>query len=410
MWVTEVTLDGVPIGLDDVLADVTIRHGRTTIDDAPTASTLQLTLHEVTRELTGDFRVGVPITIDADGAPRFTGEVTDASLDDDKLTVIGVGRLASLSRYLIGAEPWPSEQWSARVARVFAEAGLTDLLSLQYDADFDPLLIARGSVEEPPDAVTLYDYLQQLATDIGAAIADTPDGKVLVQELNARLKLSTLAWVNTPPDIAWNEVDPGCSWEEATTAGALDPDLVAPTLEIDPADVIYVPIWEMVDEIENVSTVGYGDSLEVTHSEPSSVALYGERFGGISTQILNLADATTRANERVIRRAFPRWVIHSVATLRGYSLTIGQVVKLSGFPESSPYPEWNACLEGWTDSITGDVWISELAVTDPLLSGVALLWAGVPSDIAWNEVDPGCAWNEATSIGALTTMEVLSNA
>ena len=406
MWITAVTLDGLALELDGILADVTIRHGRATIDDGPTASTIQLRLRNMTRPFTGDFRVGVPLTVDADGVRRFTGLVTDASLDDDVLTAIGVGVLATLSRYPIGAAPWPAEQWSARVQRAFAEAGLTDLLVLQYDDDFDPVLIARGTVEEPPEPVSLYAYLQTLATDVGAAIADTPDGKVLVQALNARLKLSTLTWATAPAGVAWNEVDPGLAWEDADAQEDLDPAAGRPHVVVDPADVLYVPVWEMVDEVENLSEVGYGDDLSVTAAEPASVALYGERPGGITTQLAGLADATQRASERVTRRAFPRWVIRSVPLLRGYpSLTVGQVVDLTGFPPASPYEDWSPVLEGWTDTIDGDLWLCELAVTDPLLSGVALLWTTTPADLAWNEVDPGCSWAEATALGALTTTE-----
>ena len=58
-------------------------------------------------------------------SPRFTGRVTDARLDGDRLTVIGAGRVSTLRNYPIGeAGVWPVETWSARVTRVFTEAGM----------------------------------------------------------------------------------------------------------------------------------------------------------------------------------------------------------------------------------------------------------------------------------------------
>jgi hypothetical protein len=408
VWVTRVELDGDELELDGILADVTIRHGRGAIDDGPTASTLQLRLLEVTRHISSNFRVGVPIVVDADGTPRFTGTVTDATLNDDELRVIAAGPLSTLSSSWIGSAPWPAERWSDRVLRAFAEAGLSELLELQYVSGWDPVLVARGSVEEPPEPVDLYSYLQTLAGDLGAAIVDTPDGHVLVQEFAARSPASSgsLSWENTPPGLAWNEADPGCSWEEATTIGALDPSTppTLPVLVVDPAEVAYAPIWEMTDGMENVVTVTYGadaDELEVTVTEASSVALYGERPADIRTELQNGADATRRATEATGRRAFPRWTIPSASLLRGYELAVGQVVELSDFQPAAPHESWNPVLEGWTDAIDGDLWTTELALSDPLLSGIVLYWAATPADIAWVEVDPACAWNEATSVADL---------
>ena len=320
--------------------------------------------------------------------------------------MIAAGPLSTLHRFDVGLGAWPAERWSLRVARAFTEAALDELLELEFDADFDPVLLARAA-----DPVDLYSYLGELAEDVGAAIVDTPDGKVLVQELNARTKTAALAWNGIPSSLAWNEVDPATDWTEATTLEALDPSAPPSSLPIDPADVLYVPTWLMVDEVENVSSVEYGAALHVTVDEPASIALYDERPGGISTAIANVGDATRRATERVGRRAFPRWSIANVVLLRGYpELEVGTIVELTEFPNGSPFETWTPVLEGWTDTISGDVWTCELAVTDPMLSGVTLLWATVPADIAWNEVDPSTSWAEATRLDSLSTLEVFNHA
>jgi hypothetical protein len=525
VWVSSVSIGGVELELEDVLADVVIRHGRASYDEPPTASTVQLRLRGVDRELSGSFTVGVPLVVStADvpigtpGAPRlsdaglggglvagayayavsyqtatgerlagpasapllvaeggtirvanittspsdkvigrnlyqslnggplqkithqgvvdylanntvteitignvggalgdppptiaapdpdarFTGLVTDAALDDDELTVIGAGPLSTLSRYTIGAAPWPAERWHLRVLRAFEEAGVPELVALEFESDWDPELAARGTVDEPPDPVTLLDYLTLLADDLGAAIVDTPDGHVLIQELSARAQTATLTWETTPPAIAWE--DGACTWEEATSVGALDPSYpVRDALVVDPADVLYVPAWEQTLDLENETTLGYGDQLAVTVDEPASIALYGPSAGSLSTQLAQLEDATTRAQERVGRLAFPRWIITAAHLLRGYpELAIGQPVELSDFPPSSPFTAWRPILEGWTDTIDGDLWTTDLALSDPLLSGVVLLWMTTPPELAWTGVDPACDWKDATTLDALT--------
>ena len=393
----DVELDGRElVDLDEVLADVVIRHGRTGAYDAVNAATAQVTLLGQTRSETAGFHVGIPLAIDAGGAPRFVGTVTDATLDDDELTLIAAGPLSTLSRYSIGAGAWPAERWSDRVTRAFAEAGVAELLLLQYDVDFDPLLVARGDDPEQPAApVDLLSYLGTLADDVAAAIADTPDGRVLVQQLTYRDMSGTLTWATAPG--AWADVHAALAWNEA---GGLGPGPL-PVLHVDPADVLYVPPWEQTLAVENQTTVTFGDQESVTVAEPASVERFGPIPGGVSTQLLELEDATRRASERVRRLAFPRWVITSAPLLRGHPLTIGQIVELSGFPPASPHAAWRPLLEGWTDTIRGEDWNVELALSDPQLSGVLLMWVDVPAELAWTAVAPACDWKDAVALDAL---------
>lgn len=405
MWITAVTVDGADVDLDDALAELVIRTGRGSIDDGPTASTIQLTLRDVTRAYTRAFTVGVPLEVRAGelgepDAPRFAGTVSDAALDDDLLTLIGAGALSTLGRYRLGGAAWPAEKWSDRVVRAFDEAGVPELLELQNDVDFDPLLLARE-----PDETDLYSYVSELAVDVMAAVTDTPTGHVLIQQITARAGAATpLSWAAVPPDVAWSELDAATSWLEATSLHALDPSRfpdVGQVLDVDPDDVLFVPVWTQRLELENETTVGYGDNLEATVTDAESVDRFGPYPGGIQTKIAGLADATTRARQRVGRRAFPRWVIDSATLLAGHHLFTGELVRLSGFPAASPAGRWDGVLEGWLDTIRGDEWTLELALSDPLYSGLSITWEQTPADVAWTDVDPATSWREATSLDAL---------
>jgi hypothetical protein len=365
------TIAGVAHDLDDVLADVTIRHGRVDVYESASPSTLQLTIEDVPRSFTRAFRVGSPLVFTCtDGvtvAPRFTGKITDGSVDDALLTAIAVGRLATLAQYTVGMVDYPAEAWSARVTRVFTDAGLAAYLQLVAPAaGGDPTLAARVALTDGP--VTLDQALADLADMVGAAIADTPDGKILVQPISAR-----------------------------TLAGGylLDPDLVA-----------FVPIWTQVLPLANVVTVNYvGGS--VTVQDDASVAFYGPRPVTIETTFTSATAASSRATERLARSAYSHWNIPSAPYLVGARIGVGAAVTLADMPASSPYQTWTPVLEGWQDNITGDGheldWTMELALSDPLASGLTLPWNAVPTTAGyhWDTIDQTVPWHDALQLGDL---------
>jgi len=369
--ITRIAIGGTNVLLGSVLADCTIHHGRAdTFEDAQ-ASTAQITLLEVTRKQARTFTVGAQLDIYAtpsggSEALRFTGRITDGGLADDALTAMAVGRYSTLSQYTVGAGDWPAETWSARVTRIFNEAGLSAYLALTAPpAASDPQLAARVAASSG-GAVVLSDYLSQLAAMIGAAVADTPDGKILVQPIAAR----TLANMVT----------------------------------LDPAKVEYVPAWSMVLPGGNIVTVSYAGG-SVTQTDNASVAIYGPRPIKIETTMANAADATTRANERLARGAYSHWNMPGAPVLEGMVLAIGQPVKLIGLPPASPYSPWTPILEGWTDHVTSDGteldWRMELALADPLLSGLTLPWNAVPIADKWNTINQTTAWKDALTLDSL---------
>lgn len=378
LWPDSVELGGTSIPLAGVLADVVIHHGRTELTDEPTATTCQLTLHEVTSAFVQEFDIGQSLVLTVDEleapgtpTPRFTGNVTDAHLEGSELTVIAVGKVATFRNYPIGAVNWPEETWSARVTRAFTEAGLASELELHPDPNFNPVLAARDAATA--GETTLADYLAFLAPMVGALIADRLSGGVLVQAIGSR------------------------RLEDAT--------------ELEPADVLYSPAWSEELPGANIVTVRYqadqGASVEA--QDASSIARYGERTTTIDTSFKLAADASYRASQYLSRNAFSHWEMRSAPILRGLELALGAPVIISGLPASAPYDPWTPIVEGWTDTISaGDpdrpsTWLMELALTDPLLSGVALPWQAVPLTPVyhWNTVDPATDWTEALTLESL---------
>lgn len=368
---SSVTLEGVAVPLAGIAADVTIRHGRAGFFDSASPSTAQLTLLGVTRAMMRPFRLGSLLVVNAtDGstvAPRFTGRLTDAALVDDELTAIAVGRLRTLSGYTVGAAAYPEEAWSARVTRAFTEAGLAAVLELAVGT-FDPIVVAR-----PIEPVTLASMLDELAAWVQAAVCDRPDGRIFVQALGAR------------------------------SVGVVTP--------LDPAEVAYAPVWEQRLPGANVLTVSYGEAnpqAVATASDAASVALYGPIPVTITTELKSAADANQVLQNRLGRDAFSHWTIPGAPLLVGRRFSVGQAVRLSLLPSSAPYDPWSTILEGWTDHVTADAdglaWSMDLALSDPLLSGITLSWAGTPSDAAhqWNTINQAVAWRDALTLDSLT--------
>lgn len=365
---TSITLDGVALDLDDVLADVTIRHGRAGYFDSASPSTCQLSLLGVPRSFTRPFRLGSElIVIASDGvtaAPRFTGRLTDGDLVGDELTAIAVARLRTLSGYTVGAVAYPEESWSARVTRAFTEAGLAASLELAAGA-FNPTLLARAA--EP---ITLAAYLDELAETVESAVADRPDGRILVQAINARSSSGSVA--------------------------------------LSPAEVAYAPGWVMRLPAANVVAVSYGSpEATVSATDAASVALYGPISTTIPTELKNAADASSMANARLSRAAYARWTTPATTLLFGRRLELGKPVGLSSLPPAAPFSSWSPTLEGWTDRIVSDgeelVWTMELALSDPLLSGLTFSWEGVPVDAAhrWDTINQTVAWRDALTLSDL---------
>jgi hypothetical protein len=345
--IESVAIDGTALSLDDVFAAATIRHGRTGVDDSPLGSTATLALVNVDRAFSLPFRVGKELAVNIGGAvARFRGRITDADLDAAAatLSIIATSTLARISGRKVGAGAWPSETWSARVTRVFTEADALAELALEVGAE-DPLLAARAA-----DETTLGAALSELAVTVAAAIADLPNGDVLVQAVSSRQGRELV--------------------------------------ELDPALVAYAPEWVQTDDVANVVRVEWsGGTVEQT--DTASITTFEERAPlTLKTSLALVGDASTRATKELNRRSSPDWIVGRVDLLTlDDSIGIGDPLRITDNPAAAPSEAVIAMVEGWEDHVEpgddGLDWTMQISLSPQRLSGYGLAWADLPSSITW---------------------------
>ena len=386
-----VQLNGAELELGEVFAELTIRHGRGSVDDGPMASTATLTLLNPARELVSAFHAGDTLDIYLEGgAPRFRGRVTDATVTDDGLkaglTITAASSLSWLSRRTVGNSDWPLESWYSRLLRVLEDAGIlltwpevggswaaaggdwvdygTAGRATVDNLDDGPQIAARVSSGE-----TFGGYLGgEFRESEPATVANLPDGTVLVQQLTVR---STKA-----------------------------------TVELEPALVLFPPAWDQADEVENSLTLEYDDGsgtpASVSAENLSSIARFEIRPNSVSSALALEAEASERAGLRVNRRGFPRWNAASVDLLElEPAITIGTPVRLHELPSWAPDSAYIGIVEGWEDLIAPDghgglSWVMRLALSDPVLSGgFGALWYTTAK--TWAQAPPA-TWANPSSL------------
>jgi hypothetical protein len=364
--ITRVAVAGRELELSGVTAAATIRFGRVDPSDGPTASTLSLELIDLVDA--HGIACGDLLEVDtAGGVPRFRGWITDLEQSWDpagRVAITAAGNLARVSLRQIGTADYPQEAWSARVARVFADAEWTAYTVQAAPAGNDPLVAARLAAQ-----TTLGNELANLAATQAAAVVDLPDGSILVQAIYARQYLS------------------------------------APVLELPPDHVLWAPDWVQTLDVVNVVDVTYGtleDSHTVTSRNTESVARYGERSTVVGSTFASSGPAALFGGEMVVRRGYPRWLLPDVQVLGMVTPVIGGLVLLTELPAGSPVVgSWQPVCEGWTDVLEGDAWTTTVQLSDSIRSGMSIPWRAVPAGVQWLEVDPDCKWTDAVDLNHL---------
>jgi hypothetical protein len=367
---------GAPVDVTCLLDDVAVVHGRSdsTSQPAPSAATLNVTVGPGA-PLPPELDIGAWLIVDTEVGGvtyrRFTGRVSDISIGWDDAgpntpdagvgQVIAVSVLADYARRVVGDEPFPPELDGARVARVFALAGL----------DLDPATSDPGVVQVNPR-----DIDSRAALEVAQGTANSGGG---------------LIWETREGDIRYAD-------SEHRRGADVD-------LELDACDILVTPTWArnlsgMVNQIH----MGYGLPPEAIEGEPSegsgqapvyyaenetSVLKWGRYAYSVTTELARWEDAYTASALILSQNAGPVWMLDALPVDMGglsladtqtlLGLDVHALIRVTGLPETGPTPTAIAAwVEGWSERLAWGVHDLQITVSDYCRTVPGPRWNDIP--------------------------------
>lgn len=376
------------VDLSCLADEVAITHGRadTTEQPEPAAARVNITVGPGA-PLDPAVDMGawlvVQTTVAGQTFRRFTGRITDVAVGWDDAgegtpesgvgQVVAVSVLGDYARRVIGDEPFPEELDGARVARVFALAGLV----------LDPATSDPGTVPLNP-------------RDVDARAA-------LEVATNAATSAGGLVWETRAGDIRYADAD--------HRRGA---DV---TVDLDACDVLVTPTWSrnlsgLVNELSvayGLAPDGGGEQPQIHETNPESVARYGRYNYSVSTDLATFDAAQSWAWLVLTQNRGPVWMLqalpvdlagldaaHTTALLGAEVHTLARV---SGLPATGATPTSIAAwIEGWTERLAWGVHDLELSVSDYCRTVPGIRWDDTPADVTWDTYGTA-SWDESACAG-----------
>jgi hypothetical protein len=410
IWLVEI--DGVEY-TDAVLANLTIRSGRTNIYEQAQAGYVNLQLLDVSQTaipVNINSTIGVSVK-DTSGAfvAIFGGNVVDIGLEvrdvgstmfTQTYSITALGALARLPKFIFTdslARDFDGDQifevlsqvlfqtwaevpgaliWATYDPTVtWANAGNTGIGEIDRPGNYD--LSARGGGLDPIDA---YSLVSALATSGLGYIYEDSQGRIGYADSTHR---TTYLSANGYVDLDANQ---------ARAAG--------------------LRIETRVGDVRNAITIKYGASSQndVSASEPNSIRQFGNLAQIITTTLHDSADATAQANFYLSLRAQPQPIFSEIS----FDLTnpemdngdrdnlinifMGEAISLNNLPLNMASGTFQGFVEGWSFQAAYNRLSVTLLLSPLAYSLQAMRWNDVPITERWNSVSPTLTWETATIV------------
>ena len=410
IWLVEI--DGVEY-TDAVLANLTIRSGRTNIYEQAQAGYVNLQLLDVNQTaipVNINSTIGVSVQ-DTSGTfvAIFGGNVVDIGLEvrdvgttmfTQTYSITALGALARLPKSIF-RDPLPRDfdgdqiyevlqsvlfqtwaevpgalTWATYDPTVtWANAGNTGLGDIDRPGNYD--LSARGSGAGSIDA---YSLVSALATSGLGYIYEDAQGRIGYADSTHR---TTYLSANGYVDLDANH---------ARAAG--------------------LRIETRVGDVRNALTIKYGANSqhEVSASDITSISLYGTLGQIIETTLHDSADATAQANFYLSLRAQPQPIFSEIS----FDLTnpesdngdrdnlinvfMGEAIALNNLPLNMASGTFQGFVEGWSFQASYNRLSVTLLLSPLAYSLQAMRWNDVPITETWASVSPTLDWANATIV------------
>ena len=410
VWLVEI--DGVEY-TDAVLANLTIRSGRTNIYEQAQAGYINLQLLDVNQTaipVSINSTIGVSIK-DTSGAfvAIFGGNVVDIGLE-----VRDVGSTMFTQTYSITALGA-----LARLPKVI----YTDALARDFDGDqiFEVLqTVLFGSWAEVPGALTWGTYNPTTtwanAENTGLGEIDRPGNYDLsargggldpidVYSLVSALATSGLGYLYEDSQGRIGYADSTHRTNYLAANGYVD-------LDANSARAAGLRIQTRVGDVRNAITIKYGATSQndVSDSDPASIAIYGNLAQIITTTLHDAADANAQAAFYLSLRANPQPIFSEIS----FDLTnpeidnadrdklinvfMGEAISLTNLPLNMSSGTFQGFVEGWSFRAAYNRLSVTLLLSPLAYSLQAMRWNDVPITERWNSVSPTLDWENATIV------------
>ena len=405
-----VEIDGVSY-TSAILANLTIRSGRTNIYEQAQAGYINLQLIDV-NQATIPVSINSTISVsikDSTGTfvAIFGGNVVDIGLEvrdvgttsfTQTYSIIALGALARLPKALTEGV-LPKEFDGDQIYDILKDVLFStwaEVAGVQTWATYDPTITwanaennGLGEIDRPGNyelaarssSITdVYSLVSALATSGLGYISEDSLGRIAYADSTHRTQYLA---ANGYVDLSANEAR-AAGLRIATRAG----------------------------DVRNAVTIKYGatSSNEESASDTASITTFGQLSQIISTTLHNSADATYQANFYLSLRAQPFPIFSDIT----YDLTnseiddsdrdnllgvfMGMPVALVDLPANMNSGVFQGFVEGWSFQASYNQLSVSLLMTPLAYSLQAMNWADVPITETWSSVSPTLDWENATIV------------
>lgn len=405
----KVTIDGVEY-TDAILANLTIRSGRTNIYEQAQAGYVNIQLIDLDQ-------TAIPVSVNssisiqvkdttAAFVPIFGGTVVDIALE-----VRDVGSTMFTQTYSITA--------LGALARL-PKALTNGVLSKDFDGNqilsiLTDLLVNNWSEVAP--SLTWADYnpttTWATAENTGLGTIDTPGDYELAARsssrtdaysLVSRLATSGLGYIYEDANGAISYADATHRSQYLSTNGYVQ-------LTANQARAAGLRTETRAGDVRNNLTIQYGStsSSEVSASDDTSIATYGSLSQIITTTLHNSTDATAQANFYLALRKNPQPIFSEIT----FDLTnpelddsdrdalieifMGMPVAINDLPGNMG-SIFQGFVEGWSFQASYNRLSISLIVSPTAYSLQALQWDEIANTFTWSGVSPTLDWARATIV------------
>jgi hypothetical protein len=278
-------------------------------------------------------------------------------------TITAVGPFSKMSRKIIGTSNWSKEMDTARMTRIFNDAGVTtDVVDTPAIYEF---------ALRPANPIDAYTAAASFAQQAFGYIYETADYKVGFANETRRTNDAKANGYTVIPNnhILWNNVSSQKS---------------------------------LADILNNI-TLTY-DSGTKTATDATSISDYGQVDGSISTTLHNASDAQTQADRYVTLRAQPRTSLSSFTipinspnvsdAMKDFyiNMSMGEPINITTLPIPLKNTDYRGFVEGYSFSINQYEMILNLVTSDYTYSFTPGRWQDVSASLTWNGVGATVQW------------------